>query len=254
MTDNYSAGNHLQKSAYHQIVERIRQKMARRGTSANQEQICPACGTIHADSQTVLCERCIHIQQIRQSPERYLKASGVPLKYLACTFDNFKVANGSETAFRFCQEYVLTDNVQIGILLYGPCGTGKTHLAVATLRNIISSGESGYFTSVQDILFRVRKAFQNGSGVTESEEHYLNEYVQYPILVMDDFGNEKVTEWSRQVIDYIVYGRDNIAKPIIVTTNLDLDQISKKIDARVASRLAGMSRIFHVTGQDWRRK
>jgi len=65
-------------------------------------------------------------------------------------------------------------------------------------------------------------------------------------------GVEKTTEWARQTLDYIIYERDNNLKPMVITSNLSLDEIAEKIDGRISSRLAGMGKVIQLKGSDYR--
>jgi DNA replication protein DnaC len=71
---------------------------------------------------------------------------------------------------------------------------------------------------------------------------------------LDDLGVEKPTEWVRKTLSYVIYERDNMFKPTIITSNLSLDEIAGQVDQRTASRIAGMGRVMRVQGPDWRLK
>ena len=75
---------------------------------------------------------------------------------------------------------------------------------------------------------------------------------QLPYLVLDDIGVEKMTDWARQTLDVIFYERDGHNLATIITSNLSPDEIEKKIDARISSRIAGMGKILPLIGPDYR--
>lgn len=204
------------------------------------------------NEKTKLCRACEHLNLIKRNPEKFLQAAGVPLKYLKSTFNNFEITSINKYNFEVCKKYTLQDKWNKGLFLYGTVGTGKTHLAVSILRELILKGKQGIFTSVPELLFKIRRAFQLNEPQTKTEEYYLKEYAECQFLILDDFGIEKTTEWNRQALDYIICERDNHLRPLILTTNLSLTEISQKIDIRIASRLAGMGQVLCFRGNDYR--
>ena len=100
------------------------------------------------------------------------------------------------------------------------------------------------------LCFEIRKAFDKDSKITE--QNAISAYISSEYLVLDDLGVEKPTEWVKKTLSYIIYERDNMFKPTIITSNLSLDDIASHIDRRTASRIAGMSRIIRLQGPDWR--
>lgn len=254
---------------YHHIVQRIKlkRKTLRGPTPAPMK--CPECSRKYSyewdqlsarwnvngfDGRAGKCKRCVRIAKIRSDPEKVLRSARVPPKYLSCTFDSLIVTNGIRNALDFCRKYTLKDKQTTGLFLFGPCGTGKTHLAVAITRGLLLKGHQVIFTTVQELLMEIRRAFGSDASSVETEEYYLNKYVSFPFLVLDDLGVEKTTEWNRQVLDYLINERDVRMKPLIVTSNLNVADIANKIDQRVASRLAGMCSLVELKGPDFRRR
>ncbi|MBW1928895.1 MAG: ATP-binding protein [Deltaproteobacteria bacterium] len=195
-----------------------------------------------------ICRRCKRLIHIREYIEQYLVKAGVPPKYMKCSFENFKVTGENRQSFGLCKGYV--SGPDYTLFIYGNYGVGKTHMAVAITRELLLQGRQVAFTSVPRLLFEIRKSFRAGSEVTE--EYYISRYTSYEYLVLDDFGVEKTTEWARQTLDYIIYERDNNLKPMVITSNLSLDEIAEKIDGRISSRLAGMGKVIQLKGSDYR--
>ena len=123
-------------------------------------------------------------------------------------------------------------------------------MAVAITRELLLQERQVVFTSVPRLLFEIWKSFRSSSE--ETEEYYITRYTSYEYLVLDDFGIEKTTEWARQTLDYIIYERDNNLKPMVITSNLSLDEIAEKIDGRISPRLAGMGKVIQFKGSDYR--
>lgn len=197
-----------------------------------------------------LCRSCLRLMHIREKITGYLERAGIPPKYRDCSFENFKVITEARQAFSICKEYI--PEPEGNLFLYGGFGTGKTHLAVAIARELILKGMDVLFTSVPGLLFEIRKAFKQDTYDTEA--FYVEKYSSCQVLILDDFGLEKSTEWARQTIDYIVYERDNHLRPTVITSNLSLDEITEKMDGRISSRLAGMGKVVQFRGDDFRLK
>lgn len=136
------------------------------------------------------------------------------------------------------------------LYLYGKdTGTGKTHAAVAALKNRISlTAERGMFRPVPALVKNLRQAvgrFRDGA--------LIDEMIAAPSLVLDDMGVERPTETVLEALYTIVddwYARAR--SQLIITSNLSLEDLSKRLDDRIASRIAGHCRVIEFTGQDRR--
>lgn len=154
-----------------------------------------------------------------------------------------------------------------GLYLTGKAGTGKTHLAVALLKHeamtppeIMFNADSGHFTlalhskprfiSVPDLLMSIRTSFKPDSTVREHD--VILPYLTSDMIVMDDLGAEKTSDWSIQTLYTVFDQRYREMKKTIITSNLSLDEIASRIGDRIASRIAGMCRVFTLTGKDRR--
>ena len=200
--------------------------------------------------RTKTCMLCDKIHKISQNKLQYLRKAGVLTKYLNSTLDNFIIDKYNKNVFEFCKKYALSNNPKIGIFLHGPSGIGKTHIATAVLREMLLKGHSCFFTSTPDLLYNVRKTFSE--NVQTTDEEVLRQYLGYQFLVLDDFGVEKSSEWVRQTLDHIVYHRDAAVMPLIITSNLNLQDIGKQLDTRISSRIKGMCCVLGMTGRDRR--
>lgn len=154
------------------------------------------------------------------------KPRGIPKLYADCSLETYRGNDRLITALRECR----TD----GIVLRGPTGCGKTHLAIAIIR------DNGVFITVPDLLLKIRSSFQGGG---ETEEEIIRHYSSLPTLVLDDFGAEKTSEFAITTLYIILDRRIRDCRRTIITTNLTQDQIEETFGARIASRLAGMENI-----------
>ena len=143
-----------------------------------------------------------------------------------------------------------------GLYLYGPTGSGKTVYACSYLLEInkyarfnnLSFGPYKFITFL-DLLAKIKNSF-NGNG---NEIEIIEEYCNAGVLVLDDIGVEKVSEWTLQTLQTIINHRYNHLKITIITSNLDLNALSKSLnDDRIPSRICGMCKIKKFTGKDFR--
>lgn len=155
------------------------------------------------------------------------------------------------------------------IFLFGHAGVGKSHIAVALIREKISSDNEMTFSypdghstkympsyprmiSVPDLLLEIRECFHEGTGGNESG--LIQRYAEKKCLILDDLGAEKTSEWSIQTLYSIVDRRYRDVMQTLITSNLTLDEIAVKVGDRIASRIAGMCKVVEVKGRDRRLK
>jgi DNA replication protein DnaC len=124
-----------------------------------------------------------------------------------------------------------------GLLLVGDAGTGKTHLAVAALRAVVDKGYEGLFFDYQNLLDRIRAGYDSASGSSDREAYRSAQDAQ--VLLLDDLGSRRVTDWVEDTVTSIITYRCNYRKPLIATTNLPDDDVTGRVlDYRDASGVA----------------
>lgn len=151
------------------------------------------------------------------------------------------------------------DSTTDSMYLTGEKGTGKTHLAAAIVRELVLDKTPRHrrsvvddigWISVPDLLLEIRGAFRDHSE--RSEGDIIEQYSDYKLLVLDDLGAEKTTEWSLQTLYTIIDRRYREERQTIITSNLSLDELADKLDDRIASRLSELCRVVVLTGPDRR--
>jgi len=155
-------------------------------------------------------------------------------------------ANSLEWAFNRARQYAgLLDG---WLLLQGGFGCGKTHLAAAIANFVVGLGVPTLFLTVPDLLDTLR--FSYASEDTTFEQRF-DEIRNAPLLVLDDFGTQNATAWAQEKLFQIVNYRYINKLPLVVTTNLDLDEI----EARIRSRLADPELVsaVRIAAPDYRR-
>lgn len=200
----------------------------------------------------------------REGSERETRrrAARIPERYRNCALTNFNELTDSQRAAkslarRFVREWPAVD---AGLLIVGPVGSGKTHLAVAVLAELIDTrGVRGVFCDFTDLLSRIQATFSRGSE--ESEEDVLQIYREADLLVLDELGARRPTDWARDVLYGLLNTRYNRKKTTILTTNFEDkppkpadETLELRVGTPVRSRLAEMCLLVPLSGPDFRRE
>jgi DNA replication protein DnaC len=172
-----------------------------------------------------------------------LEKAHIPARYQNCTLENFSlqevslsVRNAHRDAQRFVQEYPLEKN---GLLLIGSIGVGKTHLAVGIIQALVrEKGIPGIFCDYRELLKEIQHSYNPAVQATELE--ILRPVLETEVLVLDELGAVKSSEWVWDTVSYILNSRYNEQKTTIITTNFP-DAPSANA-AKEHSRLGGKSR------------
>jgi DNA replication protein DnaC len=169
------------------------------------------------------------------------------------TFDTFDPAGregpvaGSREAFGKCEAY--GDAPAAWLVLTGPYGCGKTHLAAAIANRQIELGNEVFFTVVPDLLDHLRATFGPGSDVTYDE---LFEAVRnVPLLVLDDLGMQSETSWAREKMFQVLNHRLNADLPTVITTNLPVNDLDERLRTRLKAQ--GVAVVIEMGGRPSRR-
>lgn len=222
---------------------------------------CPHCdgtGYVIGDDGARPCE-CL---ETRQSNHR-LRRSKIPPRFMGKSLKSFETARSRERkAIRdLAQSYVKAFNPATldpakfssnGLLLIGAVGSGKTHIAVAALREVIERGHTGLFCNVVDLLDDLRASYNPQSS--QSGWEILEQIEKADLVVLDDLGAEAPTGWVLDRLYQIINRRYEENRPTIVTSNLSLEELSDQIGTRITSRLCEMCQVVPFPDVDWRRK
>lgn len=167
----------------------------------------------------------------------------------ASSFSDFEDVPGTakalEEAISFAQ-----DPSHRWLVLSGPVGVGKTHLAVAIAQYAIEQHSlPAYFAAVPDLMDHLRASFSPGS--TEGYDERFEEIRTAALLVLDDLGTENATPWAQEKLYQIINHRYVERLPTVITTNVEL----RKIDDRIASRMLDyrLTTLVEIDASDFRR-
>jgi DNA replication protein DnaC len=225
---------------------------------------------------------------------RVMSRARIPTRYEHCDFDNFETDTYTEdvgpdfpawnlsltqaklVAEAFARDYPA--NGKAGLLILGPCGAGKTHLAVAALRQIVLRGHGGLFYDYRELLKEIQGSYNPESQT--SELGVLEPVLTADVLLLDDLGASKPSPWALETVGHILNSRYNEHRVTLLTTNyLDNagptpipsprsprfpsgqavsaareDSLTDRLGMRIRSRLYEMCRTVEVTAPDYRRE
>ena len=250
----------------------------------DEQPVCPHCGgtgwkTVEREGVSAV-ERCDCA--LSERVRRLEQKANIPPLYRNASFDNFTrygdnpiadplLSDALRTAKSYVREF-LPGVTTRGLLFIGDPGTGKTHLAAAVLGELISRyGCEGVFFDYQQLLDKIRSGYDPHSGSSAREAYQA--VLDCQVLLLDDLGAHRVSDWVEDTITSIITHRCNQKKPLIATTNLRDESVdgampsspgaqvvrgpylSERLGARARSRLFEMCRIVSTRGApDYRKR
>jgi len=184
------------------------------GTAAGQPRVAVLCDCVESERTT-----------------RGLNRAHIPVRYEHCDFVNYEtdVYEGAQEATShnrsltqakvvvegFARDYPLT--MDAGLLLIGPCGVGKTHLAVAVAKQLIARGHEALFYDYRELLKEIQGSYNAANNSTEAG--VLEPVLNVEVLLLDDLGASKPSAWALETIGHILTTRYNEKRVTLLTTN-----------------------------------
>ena len=217
--------------------------------------------------------------QLRARNQNLLAAANIPRRYEHCELASYttdfpgahpSLALAHLSAAKFAQEYNPRDGM--GLLIIGKIGTGKTHLAVGITKDLIlNKGTSCVFYDYRELLKEIQNSYN--STVQTTELDILRPVFETDVLVLDELGAVKPTEWVWDTVSLILNTRYNNNLTTIITTNFEdqpaagtngavsparaatrSETLGDRVGERMRSRLHEMCRIIKMEGEDFRQK
>lgn len=196
------------------------------------------------------------LQERQKKINEINKNSGLPKRFKRKTFENYE-REDNFIAYKKAEEFAENfPDINKGLLLVGPVGTGKTHLAAAISNKLISRLYSVYFGNTTDIMSFIKSTYSKDAEMTEGEViELMTEKVD--LLVIDDLGKENETENTLSVLYQIINKLYENEKLVVITTNFNSSDLARKLGERgpaMVSRITGMCEPVVLSGEDWRLK
>jgi len=215
---------------------------------------------------------CRSASPAAEGEDALLRSCRIPPRYHHCNLASFEPGNASlrpalEKALSFCAGYPhLGADEGLGLLFIGDNGVGKTHLAVAVLRELVTGkGVRGQFWDFHELLREIKSSYDPETRTTELQ--VLEPVVDADLLLLDDLGAWKMTDWMNDTLFYILNSRYMAKRSTLITTNyqdagreqvLSADPLRRKeflverIGQRLRSRLMEMCLVVKLQGLDHR--
>ncbi|MGH9596771.1 MAG: ATP-binding protein [Edaphobacter sp.] len=243
-------------------------------------EVCSICGgsglRVVQENGRQFAKECVC--RIERRAGRMLGRAHIPRRYEHCTLESYETDFPSSNrtlsaahlrARKFVDGYPL-DTAGTGLLLTGSIGVGKTHLAVGILQALVSErGATGLFYDYRDLLKQVQNSYN--AQVRETELEVLRPVFEAEVLVLDELGASKPTDWVWDTVAHILNTRYNDRRTTIITTNyanlapLDgqpketgrsarEETLGDRIGERMRSRLQEMCVVVEMHGEDFRQK
>jgi len=191
--------------------------------------------------------------------EQRLRDTRIPPRYQKCSLGNFvtyqneKLLRAVDYAKRFVDAFPVAKK---GLMLIGPPGIGKTHIAVSVLREVVRrTGASGLYYDTRALLKDIRNTYNPVTHTAEMD--VIRPVMEAELLVLDDLGAERLTDWVEETMSLIVNTRYNERRATIFTSNYedipdDVNSLLVRVGFRLHSRLREMCEFLEYDGPDYR--
>lgn len=214
---------------------------------------CPKCegrGFVLVDSGAAVCD-CAG----KALAERILKRCGIPEKHAGATVREYDPQTEEQRAAKlqiieWARTFGQKGSPQTGLYLYGPVGTGKSHLACAIMRLLVGKQVWSIYRNSPELIVELR-AKMDSPGANDFAA--LDMFCDVPLLVLDDLGTERLTDYARERLHVIFDRRYRLNLPTIITSNMSVDQLGDAFDERIADRIAESCTAVWVWGPSYRR-
>lgn len=200
--------------------------------------------------------------QKAEARQRRFVAAQVPERYRDCSFSDFNDTNlALKKAKGIAQEFASAyPVVEAGLLFLGAAGNGKTHLAIAIVNEITKAkGRRALYANFSDLLMKIQSTFKTDAA--ESKEDVITPYAEVELLVLDELGATKPSDFARDMLYALLNTRYNHKRITIATSNFmdelgpgEREKLEDRIGYRLRSRLHEMCQTVRIQSDDFRER
>ena len=238
---------------------------------------CDTCGgtgfivrRVNGYDRAAACSCRLDSRSVRQ-----LVATSIPPRFRHCRLDNYEDHHSTQLeALKRAQDFVrgYPPETPTGLLFSGRCGVGKTHLAVGILNHLVEEkGVQSLFVDFRDLLKKIQETYNPSNSLSASQ--VTGPILQAELLVLDDLGAAKMTDWVRDILGHIISQRYNQERITLFTTHFSdvamgspesvtpsdegrllrkTESLDQRIGTSLRSRLDEMCRMVAIRGDDYR--
>lgn len=205
------------------------------------------------------CERNLYLEHENKRKEKERKQYIEDFKNENIkSFKNMRFDKASYTLDKFkmyCEKFDNMKKNNIGLMIYGGTGIGKTYIAGCIANELIEKGYKVFMSNILDILEYVQDNFDK-SG---KKEWFMNKLKDFDLIIIDDFGMETTSDFELKNISKVINTRYEYGLPILITTNIDREEMQdssnlKIQQRRIYSRIAEMTYPIKINNDDIRLK
>lgn len=189
------------------------------------------------------------MQEFSKRVERIIKNSKMSKRNLNYKFDNFVLNTSNKRVFNNLKNYSekLVNGIEKkGLILVGDNGVGKTHLACSIANKLIENGTPVIYGTLINLLAELRNSYDTDNNISEMEIIKLYENVD--LLIIDDLGKEKPSEWGLEKLFTIVNSRYENNLPVIITTNYNQNALVERLslNGEIETAKSIISRLYEM--------
>lgn len=189
------------------------------------------------------------MQEFSKKVEKIIKNSKMSKRNLSYKFDNFEPNNSNRKVFNNLKNYseeLLNGIEKKGLILVGNNGGGKTHLACSIANKLIENGTPVIYGTLINLLAELRNSYDTDNNISEMEIIKLYENVD--LLIIDDLGKEKPSEWGLEKLFTIINSRYEKNLPVIITTNYNQNSLVERLslNGEIETAKSIISRLYEM--------
>lgn len=189
------------------------------------------------------------MQEFSSKVEKIIKNSKMSKRNLNYKFDNFETNNSNKKVFNNLKNYsekIVNGIEKKGLILVGNNGVGKTHLACSIANKLIENGIPVIYGTLINLLAELRNSYDIGNNISEME--IIKLYKNVDLLIIDDLGKEKPSEWGLEKLFTIINSRYENNLPVIITTNYNQNSLLERLslNGEIETARSIISRLYEM--------